>query len=143
MARVRGVRVVLGGKVEHAGAANVVEQRLGPLGQQPLEEDSFAQPCFRHFNCFEAAGFEHFSDDDRAGKDDVAASRFDSGDEAAVSRIHLSKPFDQIIELAALDLEALDAKLGGSFSALNRRREVADGAADANDPWPAVAEPAR
>ena len=51
MARVRGVRVVLRGEVQHARAAHVLEQRLGTVGERAREEDALAQARPRSPRC--------------------------------------------------------------------------------------------
>ena len=71
----------------------------------------------------------------RGGEDDVGAAGLDAVDRAALGGRHVDHRVDQLAERAcASTRHALDAEVGQPGGALRGRREVADRAADADQP---------
>ena len=123
-------------------AADVVEQVVRP-GEQRLEEDALAQACLRDLDALEAADLEHRLHDGGAAEDDVGARGLDARHAPALGGGHARQAVDELAERLARDDEALDADVRLAGEVLGGGRQVADRAADADEPVARVGQPRR
>jgi hypothetical protein len=130
------------GEVQHRRAPDVVEQR-GVAVEVAGEEDALAQARLGRLDGGEAADLQDRVDDRGAREDQVGARVLDARDLRAVVRLQRREPRDQLGQRVALDDEALHAELRHALRPLHRGREVADGAADADEPVAGLRQPRR
>ncbi len=121
---------VLRGEVQHAGAADVLEQRRIPVGEQALEEDALAQTGLRRLEGLEPARLQHALHHHRSGEDQVRPRGLDPRDAGPLSRGQRREPVDELIQRVAIDQHALNAVGGQAGGALRGRRQVSHRAAD-------------
>ncbi len=135
----RAADAVLGGHVEHARPAHVIEQRPWPAGEQPLEEDTLAQARLGRLQSLEAAGLHRPPHDNRAGQDQIGPGRLDAGHRRPLGRRQGREALDQLIQGIACDLHPLNAVGRQPGRALCRCGEVADRPADPDQAKPVLA----
>ena len=119
------VQLVLDREIAHARDADVVEQRLGRVGEQlARNEHPVAKAGLGDLDAGESAQFDDGLDHDRGGEDDVAAPDLDPGYLAALGHRHRRQRLDEVAEHLSGDHEPLDADVGLIGHALCSGREM-------------------
>ena len=129
------IGLVLHREVAHGGLAHIVEQRLLAVEQRARRGTHRRADRPRSPRCpSKSAELDHRLERDRGGEDDVAASGLDPGDRPALGDGQRGERVDELAHRLRGDHEALDADVGLVGRALGGGREVADRAADADEP---------